>query len=111
MADLVREHTALNKRLTQALLNLEIADSSNRTLLHQLQESRSAVARLSAQSARSTGWEARLRTLEQERDDINEERKAQSARARAAETKSTALTEQCGTSLPAWVDRLLIIYF
>ena len=111
MAELVREHMALDKRLTQALLNLEIADSSNRTLLHQLQESRSAVARLSAQSARSTGWEARLRTLEQERDDINEERKAQAARARAAETKSTSLTEQCGTSLTACVDRLLITRF
>jgi hypothetical protein len=96
MAELVREHAALDKRLTQALLNLEIADSSNRTLLHEFRESRSAVARLSAQSARSTGWEARLRTLEQERDDINEERKAQSARARMAEAKSAALTDQCG---------------
>ena len=110
MAELVREHAALDKRLTQALLNLEIADSSNRALLHELQESRSVVARLSAQSARSTGWEARLRTLEQERDDINEERKAQSARARAAETKSTALTEQCGALLPACFDRLLTLF-
>jgi hypothetical protein len=110
MAELIREHATLDKRLTQALLNLEIADSSNRTLLHELQESRSAVARLSAQSARSTGWEARLRTLEQERDDINEERKAQSARARAAETKSAALTEQCGALLPGCVDRLLNLF-
>jgi hypothetical protein len=110
MAELVREHAALNKRLTQALLNLEVADSSNRTLLHELQESRSVVARLSAQSARSTGWEARLRTLEQERDDISEERKAQSVRARAAETKSTALTERCGALLPACVDRLLNLF-
>ena len=110
MAELVREHATLDKRLTQALLNLEITDSSNRALLHELQESRSVVARLSAQSARSTGWEARLRTLEQERDDINEERKAQSARARTAETKSAALTEQCGALLPASFDRLLNLF-
>ena len=110
MAELIREHATLDKRLTQALLNLEIADSSNRTLLHELQESRSVVARLSAQSARSTGWEARLRTLEQERDDINEERKAQSVRARAAETKSSALTERCGALLPACVDYLLNLF-
>jgi len=110
MAELVREHAALDKRLTQALLNLEIADSSNRTLLHELQESRSVVARLSAQSARSTGWEARLRTLEQERDDVSEERKAQSVRARTAETKSTALIERCGALLPPCVDRLLSLF-
>ena len=39
MAKLVREHPTLDKRLTQALTNLEITDSSNRALLHKLQES------------------------------------------------------------------------
>ena len=78
----------LDKRLTQdSSILIYMTDSANRVLLHELQESRSVVARLSAQCERSTGWEARLCILEQERDDINEERKAQSVRDRAAERR------------------------
>lgn len=95
MANLFREHSMMDKRLAQALLNLEVADASNRTLLHEIQESRATINKLSAQSVKSVGWEARLHSLQQERDDIREERKAESARARSAEAKAAALSEKC----------------
>ncbi|CCA72547.1 hypothetical protein PIIN_06484 [Serendipita indica DSM 11827] len=95
MSLLVKENTVLEKRLTQTLLNSEIAEASNRTLLHEVQESRSTIAKLSAQSARSVGWEAKLNTLQQERDDLREEKRAEASRARTAEAKVAALSEKC----------------
>ena len=85
----------LPQRLTQTLLNLEVAESSNRTLLHEIQESRTTVARLNAQYARSIGWDTRLMSITQERDDLREERKSESVRAKAAESRAAKLAEKC----------------
>ncbi|KAG8991496.1 hypothetical protein FRB90_001319, partial [Tulasnella sp. 427] len=38
MAELIRESAQMEKRLTQADLNLQVADASNRTLLNELQD-------------------------------------------------------------------------
>lgn len=94
-AQLAQERAGLDKRLNQVLLNLEMSDASNKALLKDLDESRNVLANLSVQSAKSLGFEARLRTVEQERDDMREESKVQGARADAAESKATSLTLQC----------------
>lgn len=95
VAQLAHERANLDKRLNQALLDLEIADASNKALLKDLDESRNVLANLSVQNAKSLGFEARLRTAEQERDDMREESRAQGARADAAESKAASLTLQC----------------
>jgi hypothetical protein len=95
MAELVRSKDNAEKREAQAQLNLDIADASNRALLREVQEERTSNARLSAQLARSVGWEDRLNALTLERDDLVQERDAESARSHALESKATALTAKC----------------
>jgi hypothetical protein len=118
MADFAKEHNMMQKvwilaispdnvartdivysqRLAQSLLNLEVADSSNRTLVNELQETRSSLAKLSAYHARSVGWETRLESALQERDDFLQEKISETNRAKTLELKARAATEQCGSS-------------
>lgn len=49
----IRESAALERQLAQCGLNLEAADSSNRALLHELDEVRGENTRLTAKLARS----------------------------------------------------------
>ncbi|KIO22023.1 hypothetical protein M407DRAFT_28438 [Tulasnella calospora MUT 4182] len=88
MAELIRESSQMEKRLTQADLNLQVADASNRTLLNELQDTRSAMTRVTTQNARSVGWETRLANVMQERDDIAQEIDAERQRSRTAEAKA-----------------------
>lgn len=84
------------QRFNQALLNSEVAESSNKTLQLELQEVRDAVSRLSTEHARSVGWETRMRNLQQERDDLQQERDNEAQRARMTEARLTALNDKCG---------------
>jgi len=95
VAQLAHERTNLDKRLNQVLLNLEMSDASNKALLKDLDESRIVLTNLSVQNAKSLGFEARLRTVEQERDDMREESRVQGARADGAESKAASLALQC----------------
>jgi hypothetical protein len=72
-----------------------VTEASNNTLLQELQEARSTVARLSAHHARSLGWEARLKTALHERDDMQQERDALLAQARVAESRTGVLKDKC----------------
>jgi hypothetical protein len=94
-AQVTHERAGLDKRLNQVLLNLEMSDASNKALLKDLDESRNVLTNLSVQNAKSLGFEARLWTVEQERDDMREESRAQGARADAAESKAASLSLQC----------------
>ena len=69
---------------------------SNKTLSADLEELRVAFNRLSAEHARSVGWEARLRDALQERDDLHQERDVESQKLRAAEARLTSLGDKCG---------------
>lgn len=88
--------TGLVQRFTQALLNNEITEASNKTLLHELEEARSAVSRLSAHQARTVGLDTRLSALLQENDDIQQERDSQTQRAKLAESRLAALKDRAG---------------
>jgi len=104
-AQLAHQRTSLDKRLNQVLLDLEMSDASNRALLKDLDESRNVIANLSVQNAKSLGFEARLRTVDQERDDMREESRVQGARADAAESKAASLALQyCKCSLLRALD-------
>lgn len=93
--------SARPQSLAQALVNAEVTEAANNTLLQELQDARSAVTRLSAHHARSLGWEARLKTALHERDDLQQERDALLAQARTAETRTNVLKDKCCTCLPA----------
>jgi hypothetical protein len=58
------------QQLAQALISNELTEASNKAVLDELEEARGAISRLSAHHARSLGWESRLMTLSQEKDDI-----------------------------------------
>jgi hypothetical protein len=96
MADLIKAKDNTDKQLVQATMNLEVADASNRALLREVQEARAVITRLSATVARSAGWEDRLATLAQERDDLRQERDGETMRARTLEVKVAALSTKCG---------------
>ncbi|KAH9927287.1 uncharacterized protein B0H18DRAFT_907544 [Fomitopsis serialis] len=105
VADLVRQNAVLEKRLTQALVNSEVLESSNKAAVQELQEARSNVSRLTAQNARSVGWENRLAVALQEKDDMQQERDSATQRARLAESRISTLKEKCA-KLQAQVTRL-----
>ncbi|KAI0920845.1 hypothetical protein AcW1_004995 [Taiwanofungus camphoratus] len=105
VADLVKENAVLEKRLTQALINNEIAEASNKSALQELQEARVNISRLSTQHARSVGWENRLAVAIQERDDFQQERDSALQRAKLAETRISSLKEKCA-KLQAQLNRL-----
>ncbi|KAF9504189.1 hypothetical protein BS47DRAFT_1442992 [Hydnum rufescens UP504] len=95
-----------DKQLAQATMNLEVAEASNRALLREVQEARAVVTRLSATVARSAGWEDRVAALTQERDDVYQERDAESNRVRSLEMKAVTISAKC-TSMQAEIYRLL----
>ncbi|KAI0320214.1 hypothetical protein OF83DRAFT_1169499 [Amylostereum chailletii] len=95
VAELVRENAMLEKRFNQALLNSEVSEASNKTLVAELQDVRLTVSRQSAELAKSVGWESRLRRVMQETDDMHQERDEAVLRARAAESRLIALGDKC----------------
>lgn len=52
------------------------------------------ISRLSANHAKSIGWETRLNVINKEKDDIQQERDFESQRARLAESRFAALKEK-----------------
>jgi hypothetical protein len=100
MSLLVKENSVMEKRLSQTLLNLDVSEASNRTLLHEVQEARSTITKLSTQSMKAVGWEAKIQSLQLELDDLHQERKAEGARAKSAEARVAALTEKCSKGNP-----------
>ncbi|KAJ3788914.1 hypothetical protein GGU10DRAFT_344963 [Lentinula aff. detonsa] len=94
LSELLKEKHALEKRLTQALVNNEVTEVSSKTLHQELQEARTMISRLSASHAKSIGWETRLSVAMRERDDMQQERDSESQRARLAESRFAALKDK-----------------
>lgn len=84
------------QRLNQALVNNEVTEVSNKTILNELQEARETISRLTAHHARSVGWDMRLSAAMKERDDMQQERDGETHRARLAESRFAALKEKTG---------------
>lgn len=87
-------------------MNSEVLETSNKVALQELQEARSNVSRLTAQAARSAGWENRLAISLQDRDDMQQERDSALHRARLAESRISTLREQCGASAAVVYSRI-----
>ncbi|KAJ7098587.1 hypothetical protein B0H15DRAFT_821313 [Mycena belliarum] len=92
--ELTKENKALEKRLTQALVNNEVTEVSNKTILQELAEAKTTISRLTTSHARSVGWDTRLSAAMKEKDDMQQERDAESQRARLAESRFAALKER-----------------
>ncbi|KAI5117865.1 hypothetical protein M0805_006567 [Coniferiporia weirii] len=95
IAELVKENSALEKRLTAALLNAEVSESSKKGLIQELDETKESVSRLTVNQAKSAGWEVRLNAITQERDDFRQELDSERLRAKAAEAQVVALKDRC----------------
>jgi hypothetical protein len=72
---------------------------SNKTILQELQDARATITRLTAHHARSIGWDNRLSAAMKERDDMQQERDAETHRARLAESRFAVLKDKTGTIL------------
>ncbi|XP_006456872.1 hypothetical protein AGABI2DRAFT_188669 [Agaricus bisporus var. bisporus H97] len=93
-AALFKEKQTLEKRLNQAIVNNEVTEVSNKTLLQELNDARATISRLTAHHARSIGWDTRLTAALRERDDMQQERDSESHRARLAESRFEALKDK-----------------
>ncbi|EPQ27299.1 uncharacterized protein PFL1_05222 [Pseudozyma flocculosa PF-1] len=89
-----KETSGLERQLAQANLNLEAADSSNRTLLHELDEVRGQLAKLRASQTRMAGAEDKAHRLATQLDDAKQELAAERKRADAAEARARKLSER-----------------
>ncbi|CAE6428425.1 hypothetical protein ACGC1H_000688 [Rhizoctonia solani] len=95
LQDELAAHTRVQKQLTQAQLNLEAADAANRALTKELQDARANISRLSAAHARGVGVEAKLRTAEQEREDLKREITEANNKAKGWEAKANEANARC----------------
>lgn len=70
--------------------------------MQELHEAQSTISRLTAQHARSVGWETRLSAAIQEKDDMQQERDGESNRAKRAESRLATMKDKAGSciSLP-----------
>ncbi|KAG6919755.1 hypothetical protein DXG01_001589 [Tephrocybe rancida] len=91
---LVKEKARLEKRLNQALVNNEVTEASTKTIMQELHQARATISRLTAQHARSVGWETRLSTAIREKDDMQQERDGESNRAKLAESRFVAMKDK-----------------
>ncbi|KAK7062348.1 hypothetical protein R3P38DRAFT_3384266 [Favolaschia claudopus] len=103
--ELTKENKALEKRLTQALVNNEVTEVSNKTILQELAEAKMNISRMTTSAARSVGWETRLSAVMKDKDDMQQERDSESQRARLAESRFAALKDRT-SKLQADVRRL-----
>ncbi|KAG6854443.1 hypothetical protein C0991_006522 [Blastosporella zonata] len=94
ISELVKEKARLEKRLNQALVNNEVTEASTKTIMQELNQARTTISRLTAQHARSLGWETRLSTAIGEKDDMQQERDGESNRAKLAESRFTAMKDK-----------------
>ncbi|CBQ70029.1 conserved hypothetical protein (N-terminal fragment), partial [Sporisorium reilianum SRZ2] len=86
-----KETSALERELAQSNLNLEAADSSNRALLHELDDARSQLTKLKASQTRLSGADERAKTLQRELQDLKQELAAERKRSHAAEARAKKL--------------------
>ncbi|KAG2060195.1 hypothetical protein BDR06DRAFT_948278 [Suillus hirtellus] len=105
VVELVKDNAILEKRLTQALLNCEVAEASHKTVLLELEEARTSVTRLTAYQARTVGIESRLAATLQENDDLRQEQDSEAQKAKIAEACIAALKDRTD-KLQAEVRRL-----
>ncbi|KAG6857005.1 hypothetical protein H0H87_011099 [Tephrocybe sp. NHM501043] len=80
--------------LNQALVNNEVGEASTKTIMQELNQARETISRLTAQHARSVGWEARLSTAIREKDDMQQERDGESNRAKLAEFRLASMKDK-----------------
>ncbi|KAJ1021571.1 hypothetical protein NDA16_003709 [Ustilago loliicola] len=86
-----KETSALERELAQTNLNLEAGDSSNRALLHELDDARNQLNKLKASQTRLSGADERAKSLQRELDDLKQELAAERKRSQAAEARSKKL--------------------
>lgn len=105
VVELMKDNATLEKRLTHALFNSEVAEASHKTVLLELEEARTSVARLTAYQARTVGIESRLAATLQENDDLRQEQDSEAQKAKTAEARIAALKDRTD-KLQAEVRRL-----
>ncbi|KAL1747263.1 hypothetical protein HDZ31DRAFT_32388 [Schizophyllum fasciatum] len=77
-----------------ALINAEVTEATNKSLLEEVDDARATISRLTGYQARSLGWEAKVAAAQRERDDMQQERDGESQRARLSESRFAALKEK-----------------
>lgn len=77
-------------------------EASNKASLKELSETKEALARLTVNQVKSTGWETRLNVTAQEKDDLQQELEVEHSRAKIADGQIAILRERCGTRYFNW---------
>ncbi|KAI5478992.1 hypothetical protein MNV49_004396 [Pseudohyphozyma bogoriensis] len=90
----VKECSQLQRRLEEAVGNLEQAESNNRALLVALEEDRKKISRLTAESVRLGSTSTQLKTLTRAHDDTKQELASTQKKAAASEVKNKKQAER-----------------
>ncbi|KDN38510.1 hypothetical protein K437DRAFT_22735 [Tilletiaria anomala UBC 951] len=98
----IKESSSLQRQLAQSNLNLEAADSSNRILLHELDEVRNALSKTRKEHAKCALTVARAEKLSKELEDVRQE----SIAMRKREEASTSLAKRIGRRNEELVEQL-----
>ncbi|EJD01634.1 uncharacterized protein FOMMEDRAFT_169713 [Fomitiporia mediterranea MF3/22] len=93
--ELRKENSSLEKKLHAALLNAEISEASKKSLYQELDEAKESLSKLTINQAKSAGWDTRLNTISEEKDDLQQELDSERQRAKNAEAHVASLRERC----------------
>lgn len=83
------------QRLNTALINTEVTEASNKSLLNELQEAQTTISALSAHRTKSVGLDLRLGTALRDLEDLRQERDSSEQRAKTAEARTASLSDRC----------------
>ncbi|CAO1615223.1 unnamed protein product [Parajaminaea phylloscopi] len=90
----IKESNDKEKRLSQTMLNLEAADSSNRALLAELDACRRHLSQAKAEKARFAAAESRSTRLSRELEDAKQELQEERKRSAASEAKAKRASDK-----------------
>ncbi|PWN19175.1 hypothetical protein BCV69DRAFT_313930 [Microstroma glucosiphilum] len=90
----IKESDAMSKELEQTSMNLEAADSSNRALLSELEESRRDLAKIKTERARLVAMEERSQKISKWLEDARQEVQVERRKTAAAEARAKRSAEK-----------------
>lgn len=93
----IKESDAMSTELEQTSMNLEAADSSNRALLSELEESRRDLAKIKTERARLVAMEERSQKISKWLEDARQEVQVERRKTAAAEAKAKRSAEKVAT--------------
>ncbi|KAJ3762555.1 hypothetical protein EV360DRAFT_66951 [Lentinula raphanica] len=105
VTELIKEKQALEKQLSQALVQNEITETSSELVHQELQDARQTIARLQVANAHYVNVDSRLSEVSNELDDLRQERNVESAKTKRIQKELVAV-QKSAAKLRSQVSQL-----